>query len=247
MASRKTPKLWTAERIPPPFPLNKFPTDFVFILGKEIIYLLATRITPRFEGSDWEEVFAKCIGGRWKPSNVGLDDVLLEQCAWSAKTVKNNNPFNCSKIRLISGRNSPSYSFDRDQILSSDPAEISKEVLSIWNTRVTSVKSKYEHLRSVVLIKSEDLLELTIFEVDTLRYDPDLYDWKWNARKNLEGHEKETGSHKFTWQPSGSQFTIIEKVPKSKLCIRLKQPPGLDRELVLKTMDFDPSWIEIVT
>ena len=39
------------------------------------------------EATDWEESFARAIGGRWKPSNVGLDDVLLEQTAWSAKTV----------------------------------------------------------------------------------------------------------------------------------------------------------------
>ncbi|MDA3872797.1 MAG: hypothetical protein PF795_02425 [Kiritimatiellae bacterium] len=246
MAKQKLPKLRTAERIPPPYPLNQFPANFALNLGKEIVYLLATRVTPRFEGPDWEEVFTKCIGGRWKPSNVGLDDVLLDQCAWSAKTVKNNNPFKCKKIRLISGRNSPSYSFDRDQILSCDPAELAREILSIWNTRVTSVKSKYEHLRTVILIKSEDLLELTVFEMDTLRYESDLFTWKWNQNKNLIGHHKETGEHTFTWQPHGSQFTIVEHVPENKSCIRIRQPPPLDRDLVLETMNFDPDWIEIV-
>lgn len=75
----QSPKLRTVEKYAPPFPLNKFPKEFPYLLGREIVYLLATRVTPRLEGPDWEEIFARLIGGRWKPSNVGLDDVLLEQ------------------------------------------------------------------------------------------------------------------------------------------------------------------------
>lgn len=246
MPPNKDPRLRTVEKIPSPFILNHFPPDFAYLLGKEVIYLLATRITPRFEGSDWEEVFARSIAGRWKPSNVGLDDVLLERTAWSAKTVKNSNPFRCKKVRLISGRNSPSYSFDRDNVHDCDPAELGDEILSIWNARVNGVRSLYEHLRTVVLIKSDDLLELTVFELNTVMYDSASYLWGWNQNQNLTAHDKRTGTHCFTWQPHGSQFTIIEKVPDQKLCIRLKQPPGLDRDKVLSTMDFDESWIEIV-
>ena len=28
-----------------------------------------------------------CVGAEWKPSNVGLDDVVLDNCCWGAKTV----------------------------------------------------------------------------------------------------------------------------------------------------------------
>jgi len=94
----KSPKLRTVEKYEPPYPLNNFPKDFANKLGREIIYLLATRVTPRLEGSDWEEIFTRLIDGRWKPSNVGLDDVLLEQTAWSAKTVKNNTPSKAKKL-----------------------------------------------------------------------------------------------------------------------------------------------------
>lgn len=66
-----------------------------------------SRTAPILEGTDWEQIFARLIGARWKPSNVGLDDVLLEQTAWGAKTVKNDNPATASRVRLISGRNSP--------------------------------------------------------------------------------------------------------------------------------------------
>ncbi len=247
MPPEKRPKLRTVEKITPPYPLNRFPSDFALGLGKEIIYLLATRVTPRFEGPDWEEVFARVIHGRWKPSNVGLDDILLEQTAWSAKTLKNNNPFRCKKVRLISGRNSPAYSFDRENVHTCNPAELGGEILSIWNARVSAIRSRYDHLRTVVLIKSEDLLELTVFEADTILYDANAYDWSWNPNKNIVAHDKRTGAHRFTWQPHGSQFTIVEEVPEKKLCIRLKQPPELDHEKVLATMNFDASWVEVVT
>lgn len=242
----KRPKLRTVEKYQPPFTLNSFPSGFALNLGREIIYLLATRNTPRFEGSDWEESFARAIGGRWKPSNVGLDDVLLEQTAWSAKTVKHSNPATANKVRLISGRNSPGYSYDADVIRKSEPNSIGEMVLGIWNERVAAIRSKYQHLRTVVLVKSDDLLEVAVFEFDTVLYEPSAYSWEWNANKNLVGKSKGTGDHHFTWQPHGSQFTIIENLPESRLALRLKQPPPLDPAAVLATMNFDESWVQII-
>lgn len=242
----KEPKLRTVERYRPPYPLNDFPADFYLGLGREIVYLLATRVTSRLEGSDWEEVFARIIGGRWKPTNVGLDDVLLERTAWSAKTVKSTNPSKAKKVRLISGRNAPQYSYDADNIFREKPLEIGEKVLSIWNSRVSAVRAKYEHLRTVVLIKSDDLLELAAFEFDTLRYPTEEFEWRWNQNKNLEGFDKKSGEHRFTWQPHGSQFTIVENVPKNRLAIRIQRAPTLKQEDVLKAVNFDPSWIQIL-
>lgn len=242
----RSPRLRTVEKYRPPFPLNEFPSDFPLNIGREIVYLLATRVCPRFEGQDWEEVFARCIHGRWKPSNVGLDDILLEQTAWSAKTVKNSRPSRAKKIRLISGRNSPFYSFEVEQIFGGNPDDLGRQVLSIWNERVASIRAKYQHLRTVVMIKSEDLLEVAIFEFDTIMYLPDSFRWKWNVRKNLEGIDKNTGEHRFTWQPHGAQFTIVENVPKSRLALAIKEPPHLSREDVLGALHFDPSWITIL-
>lgn len=242
----KRPKLRTVEKYNAPYPLNCFPSEFALNLGREIIYLLATRNMPRIEGNDWEESFARAIGGRWKPSNVGLDDVLLEQTAWSAKTVKHPDPAAATKVRLISGRNSPSYSYDADVIRKSDPDSVGKMVLGIWNERVAAIRSKYQHLRTVVLVKSDDLLEVAVFEFDTVLYEPSAYSWSWNAKFNLVGKSKESGEHHFTWQPHGSQFTIVETLPVNRLAIRLKQPPPLDPAAVLATMNFDESWVQII-
>jgi DNA mismatch endonuclease, patch repair protein len=121
-----------------------------------------------------------------------------------------------------------------------------KKVLAIWNERVAGIRKRYRHLRTVVLVKSNDLLELAVFEFDTIYYSPDDYSWAWNKRNNLEGGHKTSSKHKFTWQPHGSQFTIIEDVPKNRLAFRLKQPPQLDRDAILKTLNFDASWVQII-
>ncbi len=210
------------------------------------MYHLATRTAAILEGTDWEQIFARLIGARWKPSNVGLDDVLLEQTAWGAKTVKNDNPATVSRIRLISGRNSPVYSFGDREVSECDPNELGEKVLSIWNERVAAIRKLYKHLRTVVLVKSDDLLELAVFEFDTVMFDEAEFEWKWNKRNNLEGFNRRTNEHKFTWQPHGSQFTIVEVVPPERLAIRIKQPPLLKQDEVLKALHFDQSWIEII-
>ena len=60
------PKLRAARRHKPPYPLNKFPADFGLKLGKELIYILATRDNPDISGDDWEQIFARCIGVVWR-------------------------------------------------------------------------------------------------------------------------------------------------------------------------------------
>ncbi len=242
----KEPKIRTVEKYKPPYPPNQFPSDFALNLGREVIYLLASRGTPRLEGTDWEEIFARLIGAQWKPSNVGLDDIVLEQTAWGAKTVKNANPFTATKVRLISGRNSPVYSFGDKEVSECEPNELGEKILAIWNERVAGIRKLYKHLRTVVLIKSDDLLGMSVFEFETIIYPVTDYFWEWNRTNNLEGFSKSTEEHIFTWQPHGSQFTIIEKVPGKRLAIKIKQPPTLDKDLVLKALKFDNSWVQII-
>ena len=97
-----SPRLRTVEKYKPPYPLNEFPKRFALDLGRETVYLLASRgDTARIEGSDWEEIFARLIGAQWKPSNVGLDDVVLEQTAWGAKSVKNRRITRPKRFRTL--------------------------------------------------------------------------------------------------------------------------------------------------
>lgn len=245
MKEQKTPKLRTVDKVKPPYPLNEFPTDFGYELGKEIVYLLTTKGKPVLEGQEWEEIFANCIKATWKPSNVGLDDVVLGTCAWGAKTVKAKIPSQSKIIRLISGRNSPIYSYGETKVTEVDPNHLGEQILSIWNERVSAIRKSYKHLRTVVLIKSDILDEVVVFEFDTIRYDPELYYWEWNKNSNLEGYEYASKKHRFTWQPHGSQFTIVEEVPKDFLIIRIKLPVKLDKETILKGIGFDNSWVTV--
>lgn len=148
--------------------------------------------------------------------------------------------------RLISGRNSPVYSFGDREVSECNPNELGEKILAIWNERVAAVRKFFKHVRTIVLVKSNDLLELAVFEFDTTIYPADQFMWKWNERNNLEGYEKPSNLHKFTWQPHGSQFTIIENVPKDRLALRIKQPPKLDSNAILKALKFNSSWIEVL-
>ena len=243
--AKQSPKLRTVNKSVSAFPLNEFPKDFPFLLGKELIYLLASKGKSELEGSDWESIFASCIGADWKPSNVGLDDVIIGNTAWGAKTVKATKPSTQKRVRLISGRNSPIYSFGERIDTKANPNTVGSLILDIWNERVSAIREKFKHLRTVVLIKSSDLSEVVVFEFETIRYDNELFKWEWNKNNNLVGYEKKSGEHCFTWQPHGSQFTIIEDVPETSLVINIKQPKTLDKEKILIALGFDKSWITV--
>ncbi len=247
MAKRKSPKLRTVSKSVSAYPLNRFNSDFPYILGQEIVYLLASKGRADLQGNEWEQIFALCIGADWKPSNVGLDDVVMGNTAWGAKTVKSGikNFKDLKQVRLISGRNSPVYSYGGTIDTSADPNEIGEQVLDIWNERVSAIREKYKHLRTVVLVKSNDLSQVAVFEFDTIRYDAELFNFEWNKRGNLEGFVKGTRDKQFVWQPHGSQFTIIEKVPEETLILKIKQPEMLDKEKILEAIGFDKSWVTI--
>ena len=102
------------------------------------------------EGQEWEQIFAKCINADWKPSNVGLDGVVLHNCAWGAKTIYSSNPENQSTARLISGRNFPAYSFGDSKVSDVPPDPLGEKILEIWNERVSAVREKFKHLRTIV-------------------------------------------------------------------------------------------------
>lgn len=138
------------------------------------------------------------------------------------------------------------YSFGDKEVSKCNPNELGEKILAIWNERVAAVRKLFKHVRTIVLVKSDDLLELAVFEFDTIIYPADQFVWKWNKRNNLEGYEKSSSLHKFTWQPHGSQFTIIEDVPEDRLALRIKQPSKLDSNAILKALKFDRSWIQVL-
>jgi hypothetical protein len=214
-------------------------------IAGRIVYLLHTRGEARLEGPDWESIYADSINAEWRPSNIGLDDVRLGNCCWGAKTVKNSSPYSAQRVRLISGRNSLDYSYRQSDSRGLSPQEIGNRVLGIWNSRVSSVRQHFAHCRTVVLVKGEGLKECAVFEFETLRFEPERFVWGWNVRGNLEGYDKK-GNHKFTWQPHGAQFTVVEEVPAHRVAFRIRSPEPLSPEFALNALGFDESWVTIL-
>jgi hypothetical protein len=250
--SKIEPRLRRVSKTKPLYPLNEFPASFVKNLAEHICAHLAINSDADLEGKDWEKIFADCINAKWAPSNVGLDDIthIASSTAWGAKTVKgkvlsaNKIPAVIEKVRLISGRNSPNYSYGEAINPKKDnPNIVGGMVLDIWNSRVREVRAKFENLRTAVLIKGDGLLSVIVFEYDTDMYISEDFLWNWNKRGNLEGNTK-SGEHKFTWQPHGSQFTIIEKLPENYLRLAIKKPKPITKEQILEQIGFDNSFFK---
>ena len=242
--NKKSPKLRTVVKSIPPYNLYDFPNQFPYKIGEQLVYILATRGATDIEGKEWEQIFAHSINATWKPSNVGLDDIVLDNTAWGAKSVKVKFPSKTKSLRLISGRNDLINSYDYNVQPGELPDEHGELILGIWNERVSSIRKFYKHLRTVVLIRSYDLLESLVFEFDTIRHEPELYYWEWKG-KNLYGYQKDNNKQKFTWQSGGQQFTIFETVPDKFLLINIKKPDLLPREFILNEVGFDNSWISV--
>ena len=67
--------------------INAFPKGFAERVAAQITYMHATRSPMKMTGDDWEDIFAKCIGGVTPHQKVGLDDVVKGKSSWSAKTI----------------------------------------------------------------------------------------------------------------------------------------------------------------
>lgn len=147
-----------------------------------------------------------------------------------------------ASVRLISGRNSPIFSAG-NQDLFADVQETGNQVLQIWNARVEEASQQYPHLRTIVLIRDMSSFRFKLFEQQTVQFDPADYTWRLNARRNFEGRSVQGNRHSFTWQPHGSQFTIIRQVGGSARAFALRKPDTLDSEQFLANLGFDDSWV----
>ena len=226
------------------YPLGEFPDDVVIGIGGQIVHRLA--VGYNISGDDFAEMFADSISGTHFNKPLGVTDVIWNSCSWSVKTVQAKKPFKQPSVRLITGRNSPAFSYGI-----SDPKanveETGAAVLNIWNERVNQSFNNHDDLRIVVLVRNMSTLEFVLFEFEAVRYPPFNYKWEINRRGNFEGFDKGTNKHRFTWQPHGSQFTVIEIVPGSAYKFRIIRRPGIiERRHILNLVRFKKNWIERV-
>lgn len=226
------------------YPIGDIPKEYIVKIGGHVVYLIHSGRAD-MTGDDWGDIFADAIGGKHLASPVGIADVELGNMAWSMKTVKSTNVFECESIRLISGRCSPDYSFGI-----TDPHEniqrTGDAVLAVWNERINIARDHYNQVRESILIRNEELSEFRLFEEDLQRYRTSDYEWVENRRGNLEGIYIHTGARRFTWQPHGSQFTIHTPVPADAVKFTVRRPPVISIEDTLKTLNFDDTWVKII-
>lgn len=192
----------------------------------------------------FSRIFSDSISGMSFGKPVGIADVAWNGCCWSVKTVKHKDPHGLETVRLISGRNSPIYSVGIENPLE-DVQATGQAVLDIYNQRIDTAAWDHDDKRLVVLIRNFQRNEYTLFERPIVPLVVNNYEWRLNKRNNLEGFEGER--HVFTWQPHGSQFTIIEQVPASATRFKMNRSPGmLEMIHVLRLVRFKPDWIEIL-
>lgn len=226
------------------YPINEVPDNVIVKIAGYFAYLLYVGRRD-ISGNDWGDAFAKAIDGIHLDSPIGIADVVKGKMAWSMKTVKTKNPLTAKKVRLISGRCSPDYSYGI-----TDPHEdiekTGRAVLGIWNERINLARDNYNPVRTLVLVRSEDCLSFCMFEEDTHRYPSNEYIWSVNSNGNLIGKSIATGETVFAWQPHGSQFTIHEPIPHNAVRFTLRKPPVTSVDAILTAMDFKPDWVKII-
>ncbi len=241
-----TPRLrGRANRRSGPYPLGEIPDAAMVEIGKQVVHRLAIGLGD-ITGDDFGTIFAKAIGGVHRSRPLGIADVIWGDCAWSVKTVKANEPFIQRSIRLISGRNSPDYSLGiSDPHV--NPSATGRAVLSIWNARVDEAMEEFEDLRIAALVRNIAAREFVLFEEEAQRFAPGDYEWTFNKHNNLEGRDKVSGAHRFTWQPHGSQFTIIRDVPGSSRRFSVApNVPLVDPNAILTAVGYSDEWIRIL-
>lgn len=227
-----------------PWPIGQIPEHVIKRIGKRIVFQLAVG-KKDISGNEFSEIFADAVKGDDYSSPIGLADVGFNGTCWSVKTVKATNPLRKEKVRLISGRNSPDYSFG----ISDPRADIRKTggaVLSIWNSRLNAARREHNDVRIVVLIRSLKIREFVIFEEEVTRFIADEYEWRLNRNNNLEGYRITDDRHLFTWQFHGGQFTVIREVPASAIFFRINREVPLVQPLhVERWIRYSDDWIAI--
>ena len=244
MSSNEVKLRGKAKRRHEDYPLGEVPNDVLVEIAKQFVHRIAIGHAD-ITGDDFGTIFANAIDGMHRESPLGIADVPKENCAWSVKTIKSKKPFNEKRARLISGRNSPDYSMGI-----SDPREnataTGRAVLSIWNARVNEALDEFDDLRVIVCVRNFATRQFMIFEEEATRFSHADYRWEFNKRGNLEGYDIAHGGHVFTWQPHGSQFTIIRKVPAHARRFSINQSiPLIQMEHILNLTRFDVTWVTI--
>ena len=117
-------------------------------------------------------------------------------------------------------------------------------VISVWNARVDQAMDEYEDLRIVVLVRNVEAKEFVLFEEEATRFSPGDFAWTASKRGTFQGRNISNGTHQFTWQPTGGQFTVFRQIPGSARQFRInRNVPIVPLNVVLGEIDYREDWI----
>ena len=225
--------------------LGDFSRSTIEAISRQIVHRLAIGHT-NIAGDDFSRIFAKAIHAEHREKPLGLADVVWENCGWSAKTLQHKTPHAAKTIRLISGRNSPSYSCGIENP-HENVQKTGSAVLKIWNARIDESLKEHDELRVVIFVRNMSTLDFVIFEEELVRFQPNDYRWSKNQRDNLVAQHISEGKRCFTWQPHGSQFTIHKDISPSAVKFSIaKRPRILEEQHVINLTGFSSDWVRIV-
>ena len=240
------PRLRGGWSSPTPWPLGQIPDPVILSICSNLVYSTAVG-RQDIKGDDWGDIFAASINGEHHSRPLGIVDVALENTAWSAKTVQ--VPLSARRVRLISGRNNPGYSFGNTEPLV-DIQTTGSQVLQIWNARVEEAMQAYPHLRTIVLTRDRRRRQYKIFEYVPSQFDPSDYTWRLTKSGiSIQGYDLNDNVHTFTWQSSGGQFTIIRAVSGSARSFEIREVQeiqSLDPQQVLSRIGYSDDWVTFI-
>lgn len=194
------------------YQLNEYSDSFKECVRKNLTF--ARYMEFDCSGTRWEQIVSEGMKAKWRKSNDGLSDIYNPYTAWSAKTIQKPYPEHVKYADIISGR----IQVQDYRELMDSPNEIGRRIIDTWNKRVFDAIEEYNDIRTIVLIRSPKMDRVVVFEELTEPYNSSEYTWKFNSKNVLEGYDS-NDMRKFSWQPSGTQFRIVSKVPFDKRII----------------------------
>ncbi len=116
--------------------------------------------------------------------------------------------------------------------------------MEVYNSLINEALKQHNDVQLLVFVHNLFLQEFTVYERALVPIPVNNIQWTKNKNHNLEGREGER--HTFTWQPHGSQFTILENLPHGATKFGIsKHPQQLKNQDVLNAVGFGPDWIEM--
>jgi hypothetical protein len=214
------------------FNIKKFAKEWLFTC------LFGTDIT----WETFEEITANVLGGVRLEARKGLIDVHKKTCGWSLKTVKANKPYECRRVRLISGRHGL-----RDYNIKNpwrNAQNSGNKVLTIYNKKVIEAANAFKDVPLLALIRNAIKQEFVLFEEPLRLVEPRQYVWVFNENDNIEAFDRK-GVHRFTFQPRGAQFTMVKNVPVDAVRFKINQRlEPIDKQNWIENLRLEDGWIQ---